>query len=93
MKLLSTLLGGLSRSKVPQGTANLLVGEGLLGNWRYHLHHPGSPVQALCGTSIMRTRIPLEAWGVTTELHERYCAECAALAGERLANAIQRAEV
>jgi hypothetical protein len=93
MKLLSTLLGGLARSKTPEGAADLMVGEGILGNWRYHLHHPGSPVQALCGAHIMRTQIPLAAWGVTTELHERYCAECAALAGERLAIAIQTAEV
>jgi hypothetical protein len=70
-------------------SGELSVGEGVLGHWHYHLHSPGKSTQALCGSPIMPTGISVQAWGIKTHLNERYCVECAAIAGDRLATSIR----
>jgi hypothetical protein len=37
----------------------------------------------------MPTGISVQAWGIKTHLNERYCAECAAIAGDRLATSLR----
>jgi hypothetical protein len=60
----------------------LCVTEGVESTWHYHVSHVDSRTVALCGATVMRTEIPLSAWGVRTEhLRERYCARCAWAAG------------
>lgn len=61
---------------------SIRIGEGVHGTFSYHLHVEGTH-QALCGTQIMRTSVPLESWGVITHLGERYCEKCAAARNER----------
>lgn len=62
---------------------SMRIGEGVHGTFSYHLHVEGTH-QALCGTQIMRTSVPLESWGVVTHLSERYCEKCAAAHHEHL---------
>jgi hypothetical protein len=59
----------------PNEAESIRIGEGIHGTFSYHLHVEGTH-QALCGTQIMRTSIPLESWGVITHLCERYCEKC-----------------
>lgn len=63
-----------------QAVADLQVVEGISGYWFYHLSNT-TPAHALCGAHTMYTAVPLSAWGCIGHLHERYCAECARLAG------------
>jgi hypothetical protein len=92
MKLLNLLWKRVTSHTVRAETlpsGKLSVGEGVLGHWHYHLHTPGKSTQALCGSPIMPTGISVQAWGIKTHLNERYCAECAAIAGDRLASSLR----
>jgi hypothetical protein len=88
MNLMDSLRKMFNPAK-PAMPSGLAVGEEVSGHWRYHLHRSGSGIQALCGANIMRTRIPTQAWGVKTHLNERYCVECAALAGNELVSDVK----
>jgi hypothetical protein len=55
------------------------ISEGISGTWFYHLEpktSAGIPT-ALCGARVMRTSVPVSAWGTRTHLKERWCQECA----------------
>lgn len=54
----------------------LEIAEGIAGTFHYHLRADGK-FQSLCARPVMQTKVPLSAWGVTTHLNERWCAECA----------------
>lgn len=55
----------------------LSVVEHVSGVYSYHLAHEGEHT-ALCGrTAMMRTGIPLDGWGTSSHLHEKWCVDCA----------------
>lgn len=55
----------------------LSVVEHVSGVYSYHLAHEGEHA-ALCGrTAMMRTSIPLDGWGTSSHLHEKWCVDCA----------------
>lgn len=58
----------------------LSIAESIHGTWYYHLRS-GSDHRSLCGGHVMHTAVPLSAWGTTSHLNERWCSQCAALAG------------
>ena len=64
----------------------LKIVEGVAGVWHYHLSTTGENYKpALCGkVEVMRTEIPLKAWGTKGHLNETYCKECEQLAGKKL---------
>lgn len=62
----------------------LQVVESVHGTFYYHLAtepEPSRPLAPICGKTtplMMRTKIPLESWGLVTHLNERYCEGCEA---------------
>lgn len=57
------------------------VAESVASTWSYHIAEAPEDSRSpkpLCGmrTIMMRTSIPLEAWGAKTHLNERYCEAC-----------------
>lgn len=88
MNLMNSLRKIFGHAK-PAMASGLAVGEEVSSHSHYHLHRSGSGIQALCGANIMRTRIPTQAWGTKTHLKERYCVECAALAGVELVSSVK----
>jgi hypothetical protein len=63
----------------------VLITEGIAGRWHYHLREAGKLIgPALCGAEVMHTSIPLTYWNKTPKnyhLPEKWCEECATLAG------------
>jgi hypothetical protein len=55
---------------------NLVITEGIMGYWYYHLSKPENINQSLCGKQVMRTAMSNTDWGINTELKERYCSNC-----------------
>lgn len=56
----------------------LEICEGVAGVWHYHLRKNGESY-ALCGATIMQTKIPLSRWNRKTPGHhipESYCSKC-----------------
>lgn len=75
-------IASLWRRKQPAAPApaQLKVCEGVAGHFSYHLNREGEH-KSLCGISVMRTGIPLTAWGTVTEhIKERWCEKCHSLA-------------
>jgi hypothetical protein len=64
---------------LPATKARLSVAEGINGYFRYHLRAPDS-TYALCGAQVMRTSIPVAAWGTQTHIGEKWCQKCADMA-------------
>lgn len=61
--------------------SRLRVAEGISGNFYYHLRRPDDHF-GLCGDRVMRTSIPVSAWGTKSHLNERWCSRCATTAVE-----------
>jgi len=62
---------------------DLIVTEGVMGYWFYHISHKDTFTKALCGVNVMMSSLPLSEWGETGHLNERYCQKCEKLAGIR----------
>ena len=60
------------------------ITERVESTWHYHLSHDNDFTRSLCGRRTMQTSLRLEQWDHTPRnyhIPERWCAECARLAG------------
>jgi hypothetical protein len=63
---------------------DVVVVEGVIGYWFYHLAPPDRKHEALCGARTMSCGVPLKDWGFPGHpghIRYRYCKTCAADAG------------
>lgn len=64
-------------------SAHLVVTETTASTWAYHLSEWGAGLVSLCGRrDLMRTEIPVAAWGTVDHIPSRWCRKCEAAARE-----------
>lgn len=86
--LIRRLFGKASPPKEKPNPLRFFVCEGVEGRFLYHIHagtDQKRSSRALCGATVMRTEVPLDAWGYVGHLNERYCLTCgSALNSEKM---------
>ena len=74
------MLDFLFRHKKPPQpliTRFLVITEGVLGYWHYHVSYGNTRTRSLCDKQTMHTSIPLERWGVQFgEQRPKYATWC-----------------
>jgi hypothetical protein len=79
LKLLRSIMersvAGADAKTVSVAVSPYGVAEGIGGHFHYHIQQSGK-AGGLCGARVMRTSVPLDAWGAVTHLNDKWCEDC-----------------